>query len=73
MALGAFRDERIELLEGALVAMSPVGLAHASTVQRLTELLMILALHGRAAVRCQLPFAALEFSEPAARSPSIGW
>ena len=32
-------------------------------MQRLTQLL-ILTLHGRAAVRCQLPFAALEFSEP---------
>ena len=63
VALGAFQDERIELLEGALVAMSPIGARHSAAVQRLTRLL-VLALEGRAAVRCQSPFAALEFSEP---------
>ncbi|MEP7051060.1 MAG: Uma2 family endonuclease [Pseudomonadota bacterium] len=63
VALGAFQDERIELLEGALVAMSPIGTPHSSVVQRLTRLL-VLALEGRAAVRCQSPFAALEYSEP---------
>ena len=63
VALGAFRDERIELLEGALVALSPISAAHSSAVQRLTRLL-VLALEGLAAVRCQSPFAALEFSEP---------
>jgi Uma2 family endonuclease len=63
VALGAFQDERIELLDGALVTMSPIGARHSGVVQRLTRLL-ILALEGRAAVRCQLPFAALEFSEP---------
>jgi len=63
VALGAFQNERIELLEGALVAMSPIGAPHGATVQRLMRLL-VLALEGRAAVRCQSPFAALEFSEP---------
>ncbi len=63
VSLGAFQDERIELLEGALVAMSPIGEPHNLAVQRLTHLL-VLALHKRAAVRCQMSFAALEFSEP---------
>ncbi|MEO7033041.1 MAG: Uma2 family endonuclease [Polyangiaceae bacterium] len=63
VALGAFQGERIELLEGALVAMSPIGAPHSSTVDRLTRLL-VLALSERATVRCQGPFAALEFSEP---------
>ena len=63
VALGAFQDERIELLEGALVAMSPRGVAHNSTVQKLNRLL-VLALEGRAAVRCQSSFAAHELSEP---------
>src|SRR6478609_9744192 len=63
VALGAFQNERIELLEGALVAMSPIGAPHSGAVQRLMRLL-VLALEGRAAVRCQSPFAALEFSEP---------
>ena len=63
VALGAFQDERIELLEGALVAMSPIETLHNATVQKLTRLL-VLALEGRAAARCQSSFAALEFSEP---------
>jgi len=61
--LGAFEGEPIELLEGVLVTMSPIGAAHCFSVRKLTELL-VLALHGRAAVSCQMPFAALEFSEP---------
>jgi len=61
--LGAFEDERIELLDGQLVAMSPIGPPHTATVDRLNELL-VLALHGRAIVRCQGSFAANELSEP---------
>ncbi len=61
--LGMFEDERIELLDGVLVPMSPIGPPHASAVQKLDELL-ILALHGRAAVRPQNPFAAGDLSEP---------
>jgi Uma2 family endonuclease len=63
IALGAFEDEKIELLDGEMVAMSPIGNRHRSAVQKLTELL-ILALHGRALVHCQSPFAASELSEP---------
>ncbi len=63
VSLGAFQNERIELLEGVLVAMSPIGAPHSATVDRLTRLL-VLALSDRATVRCQGPFAALEFSEP---------
>ena len=60
---GAFQDERIELLEGWLVEMSPIGPPHSSTVQKLTALL-VPALVGRAGVRIQLPYAASESSEP---------
>jgi Uma2 family endonuclease len=63
IALGVFIDERIELLDGALVKMSPIGPPHSSTVQRLTELLVI-KLAGRASVRVQSPFAAGPISEP---------
>lgn len=63
IALGAFEDEKIELLDGELVAMSPTGTPHGSAVQHLNELL-VLALHTRAAVRCQSPFAASDLSEP---------
>lgn len=61
--LGAFEDEKIELLEGVLVPMSPVGFPHCFSVQALTELL-VLALAGRATIRPQLPFAASDLSEP---------
>lgn len=62
--LGLFDDdERIELLRGALVTMSPQGAPHADAGARLTELL-IRALGDRAHVRCQMPFAATEDSEP---------
>jgi Uma2 family endonuclease len=61
--LGAFQNERIELLDGVVVPMSPIGPPHASAVQKLTELL-VPALLGRASVRIQNPFAALENSEP---------
>ncbi|CAN5922738.1 Uma2 family endonuclease [soil metagenome] len=60
---GSLRDERVELLYGWIVNMSPTGAPHSGTVQRLTELL-VLALHGRAAVRIQSPFAAGDASEP---------
>jgi Uma2 family endonuclease len=63
VALGAFRDERIELLEGEMVVMSPIGALHNSVVQKLTELLLP-ALLGRATVRCQMSLAAGDLSEP---------
>lgn len=63
IALGAFEDEKIELLDGELVAMSPIGGKHNYAVQQLTELL-VLALHGRASLRPQCSFAASDISEP---------
>jgi len=45
------------------VRMSPIGPAHSSTVQRLTELLLPRLL-GRATVRTQQPFIASDDSEP---------
>ena len=71
VALGVFQDERVELLDGSLVAMSPVGQPHSSAVQKLTELLLP-GLLGRATVRVQSPFAAHDLSEPdlSLRAPS---
>lgn len=61
---GAFdEDERIELLDGELVAMPPQKTAHARIVEALSERLMP-ALTGTVRVRVQLPFAADELSEP---------
>ena len=61
--LGMFQDERIELLRGVLVPMSPIGPPHSGTIDRLNRLL-VLALEGVATVRVQNPFAALDDSEP---------
>jgi Uma2 family endonuclease len=63
VALGTFAGERIELIDGALRHMSPIGPPHTSTVDLLNELL-VLALVGRARVRVQGSFAASELSEP---------
>ncbi|HEX5110588.1 MAG TPA: Uma2 family endonuclease [Vicinamibacterales bacterium] len=60
---GAFANERVELLEGALVTMTPQDAAHAHTVQRLAEALTV-ALSGRAIVRSHSPLALLDDSEP---------
>ena len=61
--LGFFQGERIELIHGTLVRMSPIGPSHADPVDWLTELL-VLALTGRARVRIQQPLLAMDDSEP---------
>jgi Uma2 family endonuclease len=60
---GLFRDERVELLQGVLVEMSPQGTRHAATVQRLTAALVPLLI-PRADVRIQLPLAVSPESLP---------
>jgi Uma2 family endonuclease len=62
-ALGMFEDERVELLEGVITAMSPQGPEHQWSIVSATECLVRM-LSGRASVRCQLPFGAGDFSEP---------
>lgn len=61
--LGCFEDERLELLNGFLVRMSPQKAPHATAVSKLTELLVPACL-GRARVRIQLPLIAGDDSEP---------
>jgi Uma2 family endonuclease len=56
-------DDRIQLLEGVLVQMSPQKSPHALTIVRLSKLLMRL-LGDRADVAPQLPLRATDFSEP---------
>jgi Uma2 family endonuclease len=63
VALDWFADERIELLRGMLVTMSPQHWPHAAAVAFLNEQL-VLQLAGRYEVRPQLPFAADDWSEP---------
>lgn len=61
---GHFEGEKIELLFGVLVRMTPIGAPHSSTVMRVTKLFWSLLPEARASVRCQQPFAALLDSEP---------
>lgn len=63
VALGAFDGERIELLFGELVPMSPQGMAHRWLSNQLYRLLDR-ALAGRAAVQSHSPVAAREDSAP---------
>ena len=61
--LGMFDDERVELLRGVLIKMSPQRAPHASTVARLNQLLLA-ALRGRFGLRIQSPLALSDDSEP---------
>jgi Uma2 family endonuclease len=60
---GCFDDERVELLYGAIVRMSPIKPDHDGTVQSLTHVL-VQALYPRAAIRIQSSFAASPVSQP---------
>lgn len=60
---GVFDDERIELLEGALVEMSPEGAPHAWICQELTRWLGR-NLPQKLTLRVGNPLAASEISEP---------
>jgi Uma2 family endonuclease len=55
--------DRVELLEGEIIEMSPVGRQHAACVDRLNEL-FVLALASRAIVRVQSPIRLSNNSEP---------
>lgn len=61
--LGMFANERIELLRGVLVKMSPIGWHHNQVVIWLTKQL-IRMLDDTYEVRSQCSFAASDWSEP---------
>src|SRR4051812_10762587 len=61
--LGYFEDERIELLDGQLIAVSPPGPGHNDAIIKLT-MLFAQAIGKRALVQVQGPFAASDDSEP---------
>jgi Uma2 family endonuclease len=63
VAQGSFEGEHVELLEGFIVRMTPQKPPHSSIVETLTEV-FVLKFAGRAKVRCQLPFALSDVSEP---------
>jgi len=55
--------DRVELLEGQLVDMSPIGPRHAIVTDNLNELL-VRAFAGRSRIRCQEPVVLDDGSEP---------
>jgi Uma2 family endonuclease len=56
-------DDPVELIDGQIYVMSPIGSQHAACVDRLTRL-FILAFHDRASVRTQNPILLAPNSEP---------
>lgn len=57
------QDDRVELLDGRIVQMSPIGSRHAACVDRLTRRLAEIP-EGQATLRVQSPVRLGEFSEP---------
>jgi Uma2 family endonuclease len=56
-------DARVELIEGVIVDMPPIGIPHMAAVNRLNSLL-VHAVEGRAIVQCQGSIRLGNFSEP---------
>ena len=63
VGFGAFSDERVELIRGIIVSMSPLNPPHNEAVYR-ADVRLKKALDGRARVNVQLSFAASDDSEP---------
>jgi Uma2 family endonuclease len=57
-------DARVELLDGQIVEMTPIGLPHAACVDRLTRLLAHLAASERATLRVQGPLQLADHELP---------
>ena len=56
-------DDRVELIEGEIIRMSPIGTRHAGCVNRASEL-FILKFHARAIVTVQNPARLNQYNEP---------
>jgi Uma2 family endonuclease len=62
--VGLFEDERVELLGGVIVEMTPPGTRHSESVSRVTKAFFVLEFQGRARIRVQSPIALDEYSMP---------
>lgn len=60
---GILKERGIELINGEIIEMSPIGSNHASIVDKLKDLLTI-GLFQKAIVRVQNPISVSDFSEP---------
>ena len=57
-------DDRVELLEGEIIAMAPRGPGHAGGVKRLLNAFLTLQAEGKAIMSVQDPIRLVEHSEP---------
>jgi Uma2 family endonuclease len=57
-------NDRVELIDGEIIQMSPIGLRHATVVDRTNRLFMTLALENRANLRIQNPMRLDRYNEP---------
>lgn len=63
VSLGLFEDERVELINGMVLTMSPQDAPHSFPIQAL-NILLVRAMGDEALVRVRLPLALSEDSEP---------
>jgi hypothetical protein len=59
-----FAEQRVELIRGVIVEMSPRGMPHMAVIRKLTTLLAPLAVAGKALIHAQGPLALGDDSEP---------
>ncbi len=57
-------DDRVELLDGVIVAVAPTGPRHASAITRAMRTLMLATVSSNVVVRVQVPIVVSAFSAP---------
>ena len=57
-------DDRVELIEGEVIEMSPIGLRHAAAVDRTARQFMTLAIENKVIIRVQNPMRLDTYNEP---------
>jgi Uma2 family endonuclease len=65
-------DDRVELIEGEIIQMSPIGHRHMVCVNRAADL-MIVALQGKAIVSIQNPLRLNKYNEPQPDVVAFKW
>jgi Uma2 family endonuclease len=59
-------EDRVELIEGEIYSMHPIGSRHAGCITLLNDLLAVLAVQGEVSISPQNPVHLNDFSEPRA-------